>query len=229
MVSVGNHEHYYNWTSWRHRFIMPGSDHNTFNGDGLFWYSYDYGFIHFISMCTEVMYTPICDYTPNNSKQYEWLLNDLRSINRTKIKWVILLGHRPMYSSDKATDSGPLQKYIEPLLIEYKVDLAIWGHMHCVERTYPVNNYTKIGVFEDEHYMINPNGTIHLTIGTAGAVINEEFVKPKPEWSVYRNGTILESPYGYGMLRIYNSTHLYYQFARQDTRKVIDYMWLVKN
>jgi hypothetical protein len=83
--------------------------------------------------------------------------------NRANTPWIFILGHRmfffsfkaklffallaytfalssplgPMYSSDLSTDSGPLQQYIEPLLKQYKVDLAMWGHMHCYERTYP--------------------------------------------------------------------------------------------
>ena len=131
MVSVGNHEKYYNFTSFKHRFIMPGQWKNNFNIDSLFYYSYNYGLIHFISMCTEDY---IYDYTPNTSKQYKWLLNDLKSINRTKTPWIILLGHRPMYSTDKSTDSGPLQQYIEPLMLQFNIDLGIWGHMHCYER-----------------------------------------------------------------------------------------------
>jgi hypothetical protein len=40
-----------------------------------------------------------------------------------------------MYSSDQATDSGQLQEELDPLIIQYGIDLAVWGHMHCYERT----------------------------------------------------------------------------------------------
>lgn len=41
--------------------------------------------------------------TENNftagSPQYEWMENDLKSVNRTLTPWVVLAGHRPMYAS----------------------------------------------------------------------------------------------------------------------------------
>lgn len=41
--------------------------------------------------------------TENNftagSPQYEWMENDLKSVNRTLTPWVVIAGHRPMYSS----------------------------------------------------------------------------------------------------------------------------------
>ncbi len=44
--------------------------------------------------------------------------------NRHNVPWIIVVGHRPMYSSDLSTDSGPLQQYLEPLLYQYQVDIA---------------------------------------------------------------------------------------------------------
>ena len=57
-------------------------------------YSFDYGSVHFIMMSTEHDYRPA-------SRQYVWLENDLKKVDRAKTPWVVLGGHRPMYSSQK--------------------------------------------------------------------------------------------------------------------------------
>jgi len=36
---VGNHEKFYNWTAFTHRYHMPTGN----GGNGNFWFSYDYG------------------------------------------------------------------------------------------------------------------------------------------------------------------------------------------
>ena len=41
------------------------------------------------------------DYRPG-SRQYVWLENDLKNVDRTKTPWVVLGGHRPMYCSQIA-------------------------------------------------------------------------------------------------------------------------------
>lgn len=56
-------------------------------------YSYDYGFVHFIMMSTE-------HDMGSGSRQYKWLEEDLKNVNRAKTPWVILAGHRPMYTSE---------------------------------------------------------------------------------------------------------------------------------
>ena len=38
------------------------------------------------------------DFTPG-SPMYTWLENDLRNVDRKKTPWVIIAGHRAMYSS----------------------------------------------------------------------------------------------------------------------------------
>jgi len=45
MFAPGNHEHYYNWTAYNHRFLMPGAQSG---GNANFWYSIDYGNVHFL-------------------------------------------------------------------------------------------------------------------------------------------------------------------------------------
>lgn len=39
---------------------------------------------------------------------------------------------------DNYDPGAPFQKQIEPLMIKYKVDLSLCGHMHMYERTYPL-------------------------------------------------------------------------------------------
>jgi len=229
MVSVGNHEKYYNFTSFRHRFYLPSfsssNESDTFPREQFFYYSYNVGKLHIISICTEDY---VYEYSPG-SPQYQWLVNDLQNINRSETPWVLIIGHRPMYSSDLATDSGPVQLYLEPLLYQYHVDVAIWGHMHCYERTYPVYNNTVTNGVSSFHMYQNANATVHFTIGTAGAVISEKFEMPQPSWSAFRNGTLLESPYGFGVLKIYNNTHLYLEFRTIEQHDhVLDYVWIVK-
>lgn len=222
MTSVGNHEKYYNFTSFIHRFHMPGEQSG---GLGNFYFSFDYGGIHFTSMSTEDYEN---SYAPG-SPQYAWIQQDLAKANnnRKQTPWIVVLGHRPMYSSDKSTDSGPLQQYIEPLLHRYKVDLAIWGHMHCYERTYPV--YNNVPSQTSGKVFKNVNGTIHLTIGTAGAMSDEAFVQPPPSWSAARIGTVEDVAYGYGYLHKLDAKSLYFQFRKWDTGDVFDDFWLVKD
>lgn len=54
--------------------------------DTAFWFSYDYGRVHYTSMSTEHPYEP-------GTPQYEWLEQDLAAANanRDNVPWVFLL------------------------------------------------------------------------------------------------------------------------------------------
>ena len=56
-------------------------------------YSYDYGMVHMVMLSTEHDYRP-------GSVQYQWLENDLKSVDRSKTPFVMVGGHRPMYCSE---------------------------------------------------------------------------------------------------------------------------------
>ena len=99
--------------------------------------------------------------------------------------------------------------------------------MHEYERSYPVwnNTVTQYPVAGPDGLPLftSPPSTIHLTIGTAGALINERWVKPEPTWSAFR-----AQKYGYGNVRIYNSTTLSFGFHSLREASQIDGFWLQK-
>jgi hypothetical protein len=63
------------------------------------WWSYDVGLVHMVGISTEHNYTV-------GSKQYRWLENDLRTVNRTRTPWVIFGGHRAMYLHSNYSGPG---------------------------------------------------------------------------------------------------------------------------
>jgi len=217
MTAVGNHEKYFNYTSYKTRFFMPSKTNPTpLEVDGNFFFSLETNLIQWIFMSTEHDYT---SGSPQRKFLETTLENFAQKWQNKERPWLILVGHRPMYSSDQQTDSGRLQEQIEPLMIQYGVDLGVWGHMHCYERTTPVkyNNFTDRDhfsadgkIYEHDAKTFNQTSPIHLVIGTAGADINEKWI-PKPEWSQMRY-----LKYGFGKIFAYNRTHLEFQSILSD-------------
>lgn len=156
------------------------------------WWSYDIGIIHFIGMSTEHDFS-------TTSAQYAWLENDLKNVNRTATPWIIFGGHRAMYlnsnyGGNSASDINVMDQlilYIEPLLFKYQVNFGFYGHNHVVQRQAAVYNKVVIQhsvLAEDEegntiHLQSNPQATVHMVIGTAGASFTQNSVVPYPDWN----------------------------------------------
>ncbi|KAJ4979818.1 hypothetical protein NE237_010598 [Protea cynaroides] len=139
------------------------------------WYSMEQGPVHFIVISTEHDWTP-------DSEQYKWMENDLGSINRSRTPWLIFTGHRPMYSTLSAVPSSVDSTFVEkvePLLLNYKVDLVLWGHVHNYERTCAVyqNNCkampTKDTNGNDLYDNTNYTAPVHVVIGMAGFSLDQ--------------------------------------------------------
>jgi len=104
-----------------------------------FYYSFDYSWLHVVAISIKDDYTP-------GSEQYNWLEEDLRQAQSRirdgtgDIKWIVLFGHTPLYSSSDGHEQGNkvLKSSIEDMLHLYGVSLAIWGDDHVYERSYPV-------------------------------------------------------------------------------------------
>eukprot|EP00698_Gefionella_okellyi_P004933 TRINITY_DN14556_c0_g1_i1.p1 TRINITY_DN14556_c0_g1~~TRINITY_DN14556_c0_g1_i1.p1 ORF type:complete len:503 (-),score=73.79 TRINITY_DN14556_c0_g1_i1:44-1552(-) len=224
MTGVGNHERFYNFSSYLNRFSMPA----PWGGEGdtaKFWFSFDLGLAHYAMMSTEHPYNI-------GSEQYEWLKNDLAVAvaNRAQRPWIFVTGHRPMYCSDPAEwDShkpgAAFQVEIEPLFQQYKVDMYLCGHMHIYERIHPVwNGVTQYNNTDPTHQVyVNPVGTTHAVQGNAGVFTDHTWMKPLPDWSAFRS-----SDFGYGRITLFNATHLHYEFDHTDTRELVDDFYIVK-
>jgi hypothetical protein len=207
MVAVGNHENYDNWDAFAYRFTMPAQESKA--NDGNFYYSYNYGPVHFIILNSERG-----DFD-HSLPQYQWLESDLASVDRSVTPWVFASFHRPWYCSNKAhPGSGDLMKNsYEDLFYKYKVDISFVGHTHAYERTYPMyqGSVVKDGVVT----IVNGNG------GTKEGSENNWL--PKPDWSAYR-----ETAYGFGTATVYNSTTLRWRMILAADQSVADDWWFYR-
>lgn len=59
--------------------------------------------------------------------QYKWLENDLKCLDREKTPWVVVMGHRPMYSTQVSSYQTNIRNAFEALLLKYGVDAYLAG------------------------------------------------------------------------------------------------------
>ena len=82
--------------------------------------------------------------------------------------------------------------------MSYKVDLAMWGHIHYAQLTCPMYNSSCVTSRDPAGY----DAPVHAIIGNAGQGLSG-FDVPRPAWSVYQ---ALE--WGFSHITIHNATHL---------------------
>jgi hypothetical protein len=236
MVCPGNHEIEFNgtdytnlFTAFENRYRMPyiepplfgdviiKSDINSKTGmpyctPSIFQSEYNYGnsFYSFESGLAHIIYLNPYTNTSPTSLQYNWLQNNLASIDRLITPWIIVVMHCPWYSSNMNhyADSQTvlMRESMEDLFYEYKVNIVFNGHVHHYERTYPVyRNETDI------------HGPVYITIGDAGnseGLDNKYY--PEPKWSAFRNGT----NYGYGMLTVLDEKKLLWRWYINNGKQI---------
>lgn len=148
--------------------------------------------------------------------QVGWLERDLQiANNNTDIDWIIVVGHRPIYSSfdeysvlgEPVGESFFLQRAFEDLFKQYNVDIFFNGHVHGYERTYPVYK-SKVSQTYGFNQYVNPDATVYITSGSAGNIegFDSANVGPVPHWSANRNWP--DPTHGYGVIQIYGSNEL---------------------
>ncbi len=191
----GNHETCYgeNWIQFQARYFTPYVSSGS--PDPAYW-GREIGPAHAVAINAYAAIYP-------GSVQYSWLQSYLSSrIRRDRTPWVILLVHIPLYHSNSEhwKEGELIRRSIEPLIMEYGVDIVLSGHVHAYERTY--------NIFNDS---IHPCGPVHLTVGDGGNYDGaaSPWRADKPEWSAFR-----ESSFGVGELVIINSTHAKYAWHR---------------
>merc|ERR1711924_350290 len=130
------------------------------------------------------------------SAQHAWLRDDLARAhrNRASVPWIVFALHRPLYSSDAGefanhSPGAPRLRDLEPMLLNFSVDLTVSGHQHGYERCHPARNGSVLSRPVRDATGVDvytaPAGPVHLMIGTAGALQAETWVDPQPAWSAH--------------------------------------------
>ncbi len=195
------------------------------NGNQNLWFSTNIGPIHITSLSSEHNFSI-------GSPQWQWLQADLAAIDRTVTPWSFVSIHRPVYSSDADEYSShcpgaALPMALEPLFVQYKVDLVLQGHEHCAERTQAHINGTVVTAAVNQgngtaaNTYVNPGAPIYIVQGSSGAMQEEKWVDPQPEWSAFR----IEDVYGYGIMHVTGANLLEYQFV--DTQRQVWDAWRI--
>ncbi|GBG30876.1 Purple acid phosphatase [Hondaea fermentalgiana] len=174
MWAGGNHElsSQEAWMAYQQRYA----------GTGPMWFTTQRGPMTLVSLCS------YCN-TGTDSPQYRWLEETLPTIDRALTPWLVVIFHAPMYCSDVShqQEAEEMRVSMEPLFVEYGVDVVFSGHVHAYERTAPVNNYT-----------VTECAPVHITIGDGGnreETANEFY--QQPEWSLERDAS-----FGFGTFDI---------------------------
>jgi len=250
MVLPGNHEsacqelsnaaacppNQINFTAYRNRFRMPSEESGAGKVQSM-WSSFDFGLVHYVLLDTETDFSdaPEGPGTPLSSGPFggpgtgnpsllQWLQSDLASAhaNREKTPWLVVLGHRPIYSSAFQPGKVAVQQAFEDLLLQYKVDFYICGHLHYYERLYPIAHgvpQTYSGnVYSDPIY------PVYLINGAAG---NDEGHSPGVQNTTI-SAVFDDVDYGYSRLHIHNRTHFQWEFYRSSDDQLVDSLWVIR-
>ena len=104
-----------------------------------------------------------------------------------------------------------MQRALEDIFYKYRVDLAVWGHFHCYERTCAVYKH-----------VCNPRGTVHIVVGSAGFELDDRGLYNFP-WSLH-----YERNFGYLRVQVANATALQLEYIHNIDGSVGDQVWLQK-
>ncbi|KAL0488461.1 tartrate-resistant acid phosphatase type 5 [Acrasis kona] len=94
----------------------------------------------------------------NQTKQLEYIKEQLRVADNEKVVWKIVVGHHPVYSAAGHADNPYLIESLEPILEEYGVDMYFAGHDHNLQ------------------YLTNENKTTRHFVSGAGSEVRIDIV-----------------------------------------------------
>eukprot|EP00730_Choanoeca_flexa_P015336 TRINITY_DN7022_c0_g1_i4.p1 TRINITY_DN7022_c0_g1~~TRINITY_DN7022_c0_g1_i4.p1 ORF type:complete len:431 (+),score=109.33 TRINITY_DN7022_c0_g1_i4:23-1294(+) len=181
-LAPGNHEDQYHFAAHLNRTRMPAPINSTGPLER-FYYSFDYGCVHFISFSTE-------HDVSKGSEQWQFVLADLKraQANRDQVPWIVVFTHHPFYCTsilDPERCTTQMDHFLdayEDMFHEYKVDVFTSGHNHCYERTYPVYKRQPIKTYHQ------PNATVYVVNGAAGDIEGtQNDWKRDIDWRAFHN------------------------------------------
>jgi predicted MPP superfamily phosphohydrolase len=140
-------------------------------------YSFAYGGIHFTTLGVGYLHFGADEAEDYMRNPYQWLETDLeRALESGKVRNIITQAHilQP-YSTRRGHDPAPRDRYeirYTNILDKYKVVLALAGHNHSFQRTYPLDHEgstsSSLGevVSREKRYYSLSRGVIYQTVSS---------------------------------------------------------------
>ena len=168
-----------------------------------FWYSFNAGRIHFLAFDIDQEYS-------EKSPQYKFIVEDLKSVDRTKTPIVYVFQHFPMFCTNffwcqekggvPAAKAAAFRELYEPLFNapETRVHVYVAGHVHAAEIEYPVATGALV---PSQKGFDNITTTFNAMIGFPGdeEVCCNDWVQPKPSYSAWRTDDVARDGGTFGM------------------------------
>ncbi|WOK99673.1 putative inactive purple acid phosphatase 27 isoform X2 [Canna indica] len=187
-----------------------------------FWYKTDFGMFRFCIADTEHDWRP-------GTEQYKFIEHCLSTADREKQPWLIFLAHRVLgYSSGEfygieGTFEEPMgREGLQDLWQKYKVDIAMYGHVHNYERTCPV--YQNTCIRDASHHYNGPFvATTHVVVGGGGAGL-AKFTPLRTRWSYFQ-----DYDFGFVKLTAFNQSTLLFEYKKSRDGLVYDYFTITRD
>ena len=194
-------------------------------------YSFDQGLIHWTVYNTETDFPNAPDQVASGlnagpfqpaGTQLAWLEADLAAANanRANVPFIIVAGHRPWIVLDEPDACTACGAAFHNILTKYSPDLALFGHVHRYERSYPVTTDMAIASNETSFISAETAGTVFVVMGNAGNVEGHSV-----ELAVNNTWTYAfdDVHYGYATLAVHAANKsLTYTMYAADTNTVMD-------
>lgn len=192
-----------------------------------FWYSYDVGPVHFLSLSMEQAWVA-------DGEQHAWVAADISGVDRAVTPWVVAYVHRPIYCSNNMSwpEWDTFRATYEPLFVggvggaaggPPAVDVVLQAHVHCYERLWQVASN---GTFVAQTYtgMSTP---FYLLSGSAGCMEGSTpWLHTTPAWSAFR--ACEDVAYGFATLTFANATHMRSALVSAADGREVDAAWVVR-
>lgn len=219
-VNMGNHEGVdSNGECFIPALVRYHAPNNNFDANSDLYYSFTWGPVKFVVMSTEHDFG-------RGSAQYDYIFRELNTIDRSVTPWLVFLGHKCMYSEQDDEFDSLFREVLEPVLIDAKVDLGVYGHKHDWQRFCSLVDSTCV-MRSDNGVYRNPPAPVHLVVGMGGR--NFDFEKKKK--SLARQQNLFEvfiEELGYGRVSV-NMTHFNIDFVVESDGSVPDKLLIIKN
>ncbi|KAL4510756.1 hypothetical protein ABPG72_004910 [Tetrahymena utriculariae] len=233
---AGNHELWYNMSYYKYLFRNPSYQYTQSD-----YYTLSFGNLIMIGLNTNRFAFDsknkfIGMEQPFFNQMLDWLNKTLNWASQN-YQWIVVYSHQNIHCFEDYPKSSCYGRQdivapLENLLVQYRVDIYICGHIHAYERVHPLYKGKK--QFEENDQCKGKNCSIYRstkapvyvidgTSGTNHYFPQDSGYKGSDEFTVTSDASL-----GFSIITVKNDTHLLFEHYTSDSMKVFDTFYIEK-